>query len=325
MYTIRGCPQGSVMGPLIFSIYINDLPLVIKHCLSIIFADDTQLCIAGSPNKLHELKQKLTTDLKNIIDWMDRNGMKLNLEKTQLIVLGNAQNLTKIGEVTLEIHDIRIKSTETLKSLGLTIDSKLTWYDHINKVSRSYHLMARSLYPLRHLMYPETFLKIINACLLPKLRYMACVWGTASKKILKILENKLRSTARIVLNIGKYEKIKFEIYDKLKWFFPCEQYLYQCLCLVFQILKGISADYFIGLLNYTRDIHMHGTRVNDKNILYVPNVHRNNFGKRSLIYKACLEYNKLPTKLTESQSLQCFKDALSAHIIEQGKINCKKA
>jgi hypothetical protein len=80
---------------------------------------------------------------------MKRNGMKLNVKKTQLILLENAHNISKIGQVKLELDGTTIFSQDTLKSLGLTIDSKLTWYDHLNKISRSFHLAARSLYPLR--------------------------------------------------------------------------------------------------------------------------------------------------------------------------------
>jgi hypothetical protein len=78
-FTVRGCPQGCVLGPLIFNIYINGLPLVVKHCITILFVDDTQLFIAGKPNQLAKLIRKLESDLKNIVAWMQENGMKLNL------------------------------------------------------------------------------------------------------------------------------------------------------------------------------------------------------------------------------------------------------
>jgi len=125
METKRGCPQGSVNGPLIFSIYINDLPLVIQHCLTFLFADDTQLCISGKPNQLEQMKKNLVEDLMSTLDWMTKNGMTLNVHKTQLIVLGNAYNVSQIGQISLEVNDSIIVSRDSLKSLGLTIDSKL--------------------------------------------------------------------------------------------------------------------------------------------------------------------------------------------------------
>jgi hypothetical protein len=105
------------------NIYINGLPLVLKHCITILFADDTQLFIAGKPNQLAKLIRKLESDLKNIVSFMQENGMKLNLNKTQFILLGNGHNLSKIGQLQIEIDGTAIRSKETLKSLGLAVDS----------------------------------------------------------------------------------------------------------------------------------------------------------------------------------------------------------
>lgn len=103
-FTIRGCPQGSIMGPWCFKIYINDLPKVVRNSLCIIFADDTQLIIAGPVHTLPQLISKLKSDLIAILDWMDNNGMTLNLGKTQLILIGSTSNLSKVGVVEFEVN-----------------------------------------------------------------------------------------------------------------------------------------------------------------------------------------------------------------------------
>jgi hypothetical protein len=102
---------------------VNDLSKVIRFCLCILFADDTQLCIAGDPRKIKFLLENVRIDLVSVINWMSSNGMTLNMSKTQIIVIGNAANVARIGQVSIEINGTTINSSDCIKSLGLQIDS----------------------------------------------------------------------------------------------------------------------------------------------------------------------------------------------------------
>ena len=133
---------------------------------------------------------------------------------------------------------------------------------------------------------------------------MAEIWGTSSKKNLKILERNIRGTARLLLKRRKYDKVKFDMYDKLNWFLPYDSYLYKSLCLIYQILNHASAPYFNGIN------------------VYISNITRNKFGRYSFMFKACTEWNLLPQIITESKSLNCFKSNLKQHIVELGKTLC---
>jgi hypothetical protein len=179
-FTIRGTGQGTILGPIIFCIYINDLPSVIKYCLCILLADDTQLCIAGDPRKIGSLLERVRLDLLAVVEWMSENGMALHVSKTQLIVVGNASNVARVGQVSLDINGTVILSSDCIKSLGLQIDSKLSWSHHINSLSRCFHFMAKSLYPLKPVLSIMNFMRIIEACVICLTNYMVFIWGNAS-------------------------------------------------------------------------------------------------------------------------------------------------
>jgi hypothetical protein len=134
----------------------------------------------------------------SVIYWMSNNVMRLNVSKTQLIVVGNASNFALVGQVSIELDGVVILSTDSIKSLGLIIYSKLSWTQHINKVSRSYHLMAQSLYPLKPLLSSVNFLKFFHACVVSLLKCMVVIFGSVSKRSFRIIERGIRRSARII-------------------------------------------------------------------------------------------------------------------------------
>jgi len=153
---------------------------------------------------------------------------------------------------------------------------------------------------------------------------MAIIWGSAAKKVLKILERCTRSSARVILNLNKYDQVKFDMYDKLKWFLPYDMYLYQSACLIYQILHESCSPYFLGSIKYYNKTHMHETRIkiSEYNV-NIDNIQRNAYGRKSLMFKAASEWNFLPNEIVSSTSLNCFKAKMTSHIINVGKSNCK--
>ena len=121
-----GTPQGSCLGPLLFIIFINDLPLSTEYCLSLLFADDTTLL--HSHQNLEILKTQLEQDIKTLMDWFKANKLTLNLSKTE-VVLFSARSTSM--DVTLNTGLHQLKSKNHVKFLGMWLDSKLNWRKHI--------------------------------------------------------------------------------------------------------------------------------------------------------------------------------------------------
>ena len=139
-----GVPQGSYLGPLLFLIYINDLPFSLQNSQVNMYADDTT--IAYSSNNNEDLYDNLNRDLNCLKQWLRGNKLSLNVSKTQAMVVGSLPNLKKISEGKVQppsfaIGDSQIEIVEKTKYLGIQLDQHLVWDEHPNSC------VLRSLVP----------------------------------------------------------------------------------------------------------------------------------------------------------------------------------
>jgi hypothetical protein len=130
------------------------------------------------------------------MDLMRLNGIKINVKKLQLLV---SFNVPKIGQYSIELYGTIIRSSETIKIVGFVIDSRLKWAQQINKISRSNHLAARSIYPLRSILSENYFLLLVNAYIMSIFDYMVIILGNASKKCSSCVYRCIPRAARSVL------------------------------------------------------------------------------------------------------------------------------
>ena len=128
-----GVPQGSILGPLLFLIYINDLPNSLQNAVPRMFADDTNPTL--SAKTLTELELALAHELYNLSCWLKANKLSLNVAKTELMVIGSRQRLSvQCNDLQIKIDDQIIKSVGHTKSLGLTIDAHLSWSKQVEEI-----------------------------------------------------------------------------------------------------------------------------------------------------------------------------------------------
>ena len=127
-----GVPQGSCLGPLLFSIFTNDLPSVVKNSSIVMHADDSTMYYGAKT--FHELNEVLSKELDIVHKWMLRNKLVLNITKTQSIILGTKQKVATMPNLDLHIANELIQQVDKIKLLGLVIDSHLPWSEHINKI-----------------------------------------------------------------------------------------------------------------------------------------------------------------------------------------------
>jgi len=313
IFTNRGTAQGASMSSLIFSLYINDLPLILQKCVAFIFADDTNLCRFGRPCDIEILKNEIIDEFENINKWMTLNGLSLNIAKTQVMVLGSPHNVKEIGLIELNLGGVMIKSTNYIKVLGLKVDAALTWNLHINSISARAHNIIKSLYPLKNILNRNDLILMCNAYIISIINYMAIVYGTASKKNLTPIDRILRQAGRLILNKDWNESVKLDMITYVKWLFIDQIHARKVLTFTHSVLNNNCPPYFSKSISCNADLHSHNTR--NKNMVAHTSIFNNKYSKRLIQNRAVVLWNGLPVESREMKSFNAFKAFLNEYLL----------
>ena len=192
-----GVPQGSILGPLLFVLFVNDLPGMVEESSINLFADDTAVYSADSDPKV--LSDRVEKDIGRVADWIHSNGLSLNVTKTQLMVLSTRGKSEKAKAVQVKVNNVELQQQDIVKYLGVEIDKDLTWKAHTEKVHRQCMSKlaairrAGSYLPchIRKLLY-QTFV-------LPLLDYCSVVWNSCGAVLSKRIERVQNYALRMIL------------------------------------------------------------------------------------------------------------------------------
>ena len=171
----HGVPQGSVGGPLLFSIYLLGLKKILQrhdikyHC----YADDIQLYISFSPNQVDSLHavHKLESCVEDIRVWMSSHSLKLNDEKSQFLCIGSKAQLSKITVPSIKIGDVTISALESCRNLGIIFDSTMSMSAHISSVCKSVRYYLRNLGIIRKYLTRSATEKIVHVFISSRLDF----------------------------------------------------------------------------------------------------------------------------------------------------------
>ena len=177
---MHGTPQGSILGPLLFIIHINDLPNCLENTTPRMFADDTNLTAVGET--LGEAEKRAGVDLGNVQKWLSLNKLSLNIAKTEYILIASRHMINKMDVLpTVKINNQHIKRVKCTKVLGVQLDEHLKWTQHIEYIVKKISSGIAVIRKLREFIDTSTSVLVYNALIQPYFDYCCEVWDTFGK------------------------------------------------------------------------------------------------------------------------------------------------
>lgn len=302
-----GVPQGTILGPLLFLCYINDLPNCLTFSQSRLYADDTSLTYAN--NDINVINSRMNEDLANINIWLSANKLSLNMTKTEFLLMGSWQRLAHLnGPPSLFIDGAPVKQVNCTKSLGVIIDSNLSWSEHIKMISKKISSGISAIKRVRSFVPRDTLLKAYNAIVQPHFDYCSVVWGDCAKGLTDRLQ-KLQNRAARIITFSSYDSNADALFRELGWQKLCDQRNISKSILMYNSLHNRVPAYLSE--RFTMCDNQRYNLRNSENKLTLP-LPRTEFGKRSFSYSGAVLWNNLTANLRQSPSLSYFKSELNA-------------
>ena len=193
---LHGVPQGSILGPLLFIIYINDLPNITNLAEFILYADDANIIVTGFSEEEVQWKVDQLTSL--LIRWVDHNGLSLNLKKTHFMLFSNRRSLAH-SNIHVSIAGVEIDRVAEARFLGVIVDEKLTWSKHINAVKVKMNRYMGIMYKIKRHLPVSVRLQIYQSFIQSHINFCSLVWGFAAKSHIDSLFTKQKQGVRIVM------------------------------------------------------------------------------------------------------------------------------
>ena len=295
-----GVPQGSILGPILFILYINDLHKTTDNLQFIHYADDTSVLISG--NDLAITSNILNDSLSLIDQWLISNRLSLNISKTSYLLF--THNPVQNNYPVVKIRDSPISRVNVCRFLGVDIDDRLSFYHHVsnivNKISRCNGAMFRASTYVNYSVLRSLYFSLVY----PYMSYCVNVWGGSSVGNVKMITASQNRALKLLYKCNPDSSI-MNFQDVYRYSLAITSYRYFVLKL---------SQYFCNKMDELIPSHNHNTRFDELNRLNLPR-YTKTVCQKNFFYQSVVTWNSLPLKIRSATSLNKFKTELKKYLL----------
>lgn len=303
-----GVPQGSILGPLLFIIYINDLHNSSSLLTFLLFADDTNVFASGK--NLNDLIISINRELTNVDTWFRANKLSLNVDKTNFMLFCS-KNKDRTHSIQPCINNLQIKHVTSTKFLGIIIDDRLNWFLHINyvasKISKNIGIMSR----VSSFVDKKILIMLYYSLIYPYLIYCNIAWAsTYPSKLIHLLTLQKRIIRTIFRLHPRAHTKDFFISNGLLNIYQINKF--QTCLFIYNYEHNLLPPSFNNMFFKSSDVHSYNLRSSNQ---LRSEFSRTTFKKFSICCKGPLLFSSLPSSLVSLNSSSLFKSHLKKHIL----------
>ena len=298
-----GVPQGSVLGPLLFLLYVNDLPNASESLTFHLFADDTNIYCASK--NLIDLELKLNHELIAIAEWMKTNRLALSIVKISFILF-YSKKLKPYKTFKLKINGVNIQQVSTIKYLGVTFDANLTWKNHIDELCLKLSKTVGVVSKLRYYVNIDVVKILCNSLIYPFLTYGVHIWGLTYPTYLNPLTTLQKRLVRI-MTFSEPLSHSEPLLKSLNLLKFCDIIDVEILSFVYQWFHKLTPSRFAHYFKQISSVRPYYTGQSNNENLFVNQVQTTQYGLRSFCFSAVKLWNSLALDVKQITPFSRFR------------------
>ena len=293
-----GVPQGSVLGPILFLLYVNDIESIFKNVSPVLYADDTSIIISDR-NEV-QLEREVNILMTNLQSWFSTNNIYINSEKTQVIRFRNRQNTCKY--IDLKCSNLQHNTVDTIKFLGLMVDTNLNFKSHAKILVPKLNSLCYLLRNLKIILNIDQLVNIYHAHVESRIRYGICLWGGSPSAANVFISQK--RAIRTIAGASKHTSCK-SLFKKLNILTLPSLYIFEMSVHIYKNRHNLT---------YVHNVHKVNTR--QKHQIHVP-FKRCNVGVLATDCMGVRIFNYLPVNIQNCQLISSFRKNLKVFLTDK--------